>query len=90
MNGVHIQVCNQSYVMASTILPRNFCFVFIYLLFFKRAGFSSEEDSPAPKHRKRTYMNQPHLRFEITSDDGFSVQASSIEGKTACLQSALN
>lgn len=26
-------------------------------------------------------MNQPHLRFEITSDDGFSVQASSIEGK---------
>lgn len=26
-------------------------------------------------------MNQPHLRFEITSDDGFSVKASSIEGK---------
>ncbi|KAI3358673.1 hypothetical protein L3Q82_015076 [Scortum barcoo] len=43
------------------------------------SGFSSEEDVPAPKHRKRTYMNQPHLRFEITSDDGFSVKANSIE-----------
>ncbi|CAG10790.1 unnamed protein product, partial [Tetraodon nigroviridis] len=41
--------------------------------------FSSEEDAFGPKHRKRTYMNQPHLRFEITSDDGFSVKASSIE-----------
>lgn len=52
-------------------------------------GFSSEEDAPAPRHRKRTYMNQPHLRFEITSDDGFSVKANSIEGKnclfTICL-----
>lgn len=47
-------------------------------------GFSSEEDAPAPRHRKRTYMNQPHLRFEITSDDGFSVKANSIEGKS-CL-----
>lgn len=27
-------------------------------------------------------MNQPHLRFEITSDDGFSVKANSIEGKS--------
>ncbi|XP_061598303.1 histone-lysine N-methyltransferase 2B isoform X3 [Cololabis saira] len=43
------------------------------------AGFSSEEDTPICKHRKRTYMNQPHLRFEITSDDGFSVKANSIE-----------
>ncbi|XP_039977815.1 histone-lysine N-methyltransferase 2B [Xiphias gladius] len=43
------------------------------------SGFSSDEDAPAPKHRKRTYMNQPHLRFEITSDDGFSVKANSIE-----------
>ncbi|XP_028317360.1 histone-lysine N-methyltransferase 2B isoform X3 [Gouania willdenowi] len=42
------------------------------------SGFSSEEEVPAPKH-KRTYMNQPHLRFEITSDDGFSVKANSIE-----------
>ncbi|XP_008282049.1 histone-lysine N-methyltransferase 2B isoform X2 [Stegastes partitus] len=43
------------------------------------SGFSSEEDTPAHKYRKRTYMNQPHLRFEITSDDGFSVKANSIE-----------
>ncbi|KAM6899546.1 histone-lysine N-methyltransferase 2B-like [Xenentodon cancila] len=42
-------------------------------------GFSSEEDAHICKHRKRTYMNQPHLRFEITSDDGFSVKANSIE-----------
>ncbi|XP_022073088.2 histone-lysine N-methyltransferase 2B isoform X1 [Acanthochromis polyacanthus] len=43
------------------------------------SGFSSDEDAPAHKYRKRTYMNQPHLRFEITSDDGFSVKANSIE-----------
>ncbi|CAM9165322.1 unnamed protein product [Lampetra planeri] len=43
--------------------------------------FSSEDDAAAPKHKKRTYMNQPHLRFEITSEDGFSVKANSIEGK---------
>ncbi|KAL6099647.1 kmt2b [Pungitius sinensis] len=43
------------------------------------SGFSSDEDTRAPKHRKRTYMNQPHLRFEITSDDGFCVKANSIE-----------
>lgn len=47
---------------------------------FNSAGFSSEEETPSPKHRKRTYMNQPHLRFEITSEDGFSVKANSIEG----------
>uniref|UniRef100_A0A3B3XQE2 [histone H3]-lysine(4) N-methyltransferase n=1 Tax=Poecilia mexicana TaxID=48701 RepID=A0A3B3XQE2_9TELE len=43
------------------------------------AGFSSEDDAPALKYRKKTCMNQPHLRFEITSDDGFSVKANSIE-----------
>ncbi|XP_008420423.1 histone-lysine N-methyltransferase 2B isoform X2 [Poecilia reticulata] len=42
-------------------------------------GFSSEDDAPALKCRKKTCMNQPHLRFEITSDDGFSVKANSIE-----------
>ncbi|XP_076005868.1 histone-lysine N-methyltransferase 2B isoform X2 [Genypterus blacodes] len=43
------------------------------------SGFSSEDDIPAIKHRNRTYLNQPHLRFEITSDDGFCVKANSIE-----------
>ncbi|XP_035536779.1 histone-lysine N-methyltransferase 2B isoform X3 [Morone saxatilis] len=43
------------------------------------SGFSSDDELPAPKHRKRTYLNQPHLRFEITSDDGFSVKANSME-----------
>eukprot|EP00064_Thunnus_orientalis_P013043 superscaffoldBa00002074_g13080 len=42
-------------------------------------GFSSDDDMHVPRHKKRTYMNQPHLRFEITSDDGFSVKANSIE-----------
>lgn len=43
------------------------------------SGFSSDDDLHVPRHKKRTYMNQPHLRFEITSDDGFSVKANSIE-----------
>lgn len=54
---------------------------------FNSAGFSSEEETPSPKHRKRTYMNQPHLRFEITSEDGFSVKANSIEGDDSFLSS---
>ena len=37
---------------------------------------SSDEDEKCPTNR-----DQPHLRFEITSDDGFSVEADSIEGK---------
>ncbi|KAM9824640.1 histone-lysine N-methyltransferase 2B-like [Neosynchiropus ocellatus] len=41
-------------------------------------GFSSDEDELSPKHKRAMYMNQPHLRFEITSDDGFSVKANSI------------
>ncbi|KAJ0055082.1 hypothetical protein NL108_009016 [Boleophthalmus pectinirostris] len=43
------------------------------------SGVSSEDEPPALKFRKKTCMNQPHLRFEITSDDGFSVKANSIE-----------
>ncbi|XP_054619585.1 histone-lysine N-methyltransferase 2B isoform X2 [Dunckerocampus dactyliophorus] len=43
------------------------------------AGGSSEDEAPLPKYRRSTYMNQPHLRFEITSDDGFSVKANSME-----------
>ncbi|XP_061753481.1 histone-lysine N-methyltransferase 2B isoform X4 [Nerophis ophidion] len=43
------------------------------------AGGSSEDEVPLPKHRKKTYTNQPHLRFEITSDDGFCVKANSME-----------
>lgn len=36
----------------------------------------SDEDEECPTNRE-----QPHLKFEITSDDGFSVEADSIEGK---------
>lgn len=36
----------------------------------------SDEDEGCP-----TNKDQPHLRFEITSDDGFSVEADSVEGK---------
>lgn len=28
--------------------------------------------------------DHPHLRFEIASDDGFSVEADSIEGRRSC------
>ncbi|KAM9385684.1 LOW QUALITY PROTEIN: histone-lysine N-methyltransferase 2A [Pholidichthys leucotaenia] len=42
-------------------------------------GISSEDDAPVPKQKPKGYMNQPHLRFEITSEDGFSVKANSIE-----------
>ncbi|XP_020356343.2 histone-lysine N-methyltransferase 2B [Oncorhynchus kisutch] len=45
------------------------------------SGFSSDEDTSPPKQDKTRFVhrNQPHLRFEITSDDGFHVQADSIE-----------
>ncbi|XP_013997626.2 histone-lysine N-methyltransferase 2B isoform X1 [Salmo salar] len=45
------------------------------------SGFSSDEDTSPPKQNKTRFAhrNQPHLRFEITSDDGFHVQADSIE-----------
>nr|XP_057902368.1 histone-lysine N-methyltransferase 2A isoform X2 [Doryrhamphus excisus] len=43
------------------------------------AGGSSEDEAPSPKAKRSTYVNQPHLRFEITSDDGFSVKANSME-----------
>lgn len=42
-------------------------------------GFSSDEETTPPRQDKKAYLNQPHLRFEITSDDGFSVKADSIE-----------
>lgn len=38
----------------------------------------SDEDDERPASR-----DQPHLKFEITSDDGFSVEADSIEGKAS-------
>lgn len=41
---------------------------------------SSDNDDGCPTNR-----DQPHLRFEITSDDGFSAEADSIEGKTDVL-----
>ncbi|XP_041758803.1 histone-lysine N-methyltransferase 2A isoform X1 [Coregonus clupeaformis] len=45
------------------------------------SGFSSDDDMSPPKQDKTRFANrnQPHLRFEITSDDGFHVQADSIE-----------
>lgn len=36
----------------------------------------SDEDDELPASR-----DQPHLKFEITSEDGFSVEADSVEGK---------
>ncbi|XP_028819501.1 uncharacterized protein kmt2ba isoform X2 [Denticeps clupeoides] len=45
------------------------------------SGLSSDDESTPPKqtNEKSVSKDQPHLRFEITSDDGFSVEADSIE-----------
>ncbi|XP_067267313.1 histone-lysine N-methyltransferase 2B isoform X3 [Chanodichthys erythropterus] len=44
------------------------------------AGWSSDEDSPSPgKQDKCASQYQPHLRFQITSEDGFSVEADSMD-----------
>ncbi|XP_036423102.1 histone-lysine N-methyltransferase 2A isoform X3 [Colossoma macropomum] len=46
------------------------------------ADWSSDEDSPSPFKQEQNEcagQNQPHLLFKITSDDGFSVEADSIE-----------
>ncbi|TRY65107.1 hypothetical protein DNTS_009664 [Danionella cerebrum] len=44
------------------------------------AGWSSDEDSPSPgKEEEFTSHNQPHLLFQITSEDGYSVEADSME-----------
>ncbi|XP_039534274.1 histone-lysine N-methyltransferase 2B isoform X2 [Pimephales promelas] len=44
------------------------------------AGWSSDEDSPSPgKQDKYGSLYQPHLRFQITSEDGFSIEADSMD-----------
>ncbi|XP_043073343.1 histone-lysine N-methyltransferase 2B isoform X2 [Puntigrus tetrazona] len=44
------------------------------------AGWSSDEDSPSPgKQDKCVSQYLPHLRFQITSEDGFSVEADSMD-----------
>lgn len=46
------------------------------------SGWSSDEDSPSPgKQDKCASQYQPHLRFQITSEDGFSVEADSMDGQ---------
>lgn len=45
---------------------------------------SSSDDEPLPSDEDLDFppnKDQPHLRFQITSDDGFSVEAESIEGE---------
>uniref|UniRef100_A0A673IMN8 [histone H3]-lysine(4) N-methyltransferase n=1 Tax=Sinocyclocheilus rhinocerous TaxID=307959 RepID=A0A673IMN8_9TELE len=44
------------------------------------AGWSSDEDSPSPgKQDKCASQYLPHLRFQITSEDGFSIEADSMD-----------
>lgn len=53
---------------------------------------SASEDEPPPSDEDDkcpTNRDQPHLRFEISSDDGFSVESDSIEGM-ASLHHSLN
>lgn len=44
---------------------------------------SSEEEPPSPEDKENQVPKRagPHLRFEISSDDGFSVEAESLEGE---------
>lgn len=44
---------------------------------------SSEEEPPSPEDKENQVpkLVGPHLRFEISSDDGFSVEAESLEGE---------
>lgn len=50
---------------------------------------SSDEDNlnQEDKENEVPRKTQPHLRFEITSEDGLNVQADSIEGKIAAVSS---
>ncbi|XP_065143963.1 histone-lysine N-methyltransferase 2B [Paramisgurnus dabryanus] len=44
------------------------------------AGWSSDEDSPSPGTRDKCFNQyQPRLRFQITSDDGFFIEADSMD-----------
>lgn len=47
------------------------------------ASASDDEPPPSDDEGCPTNRDQPHLRFEITSDDGFSVEADTIEGKAS-------
>lgn len=43
-------------------------------------GWSSDEDSPSlGKQDKCVNQYQSHLRFQITSDDGFCIEADSMD-----------
>lgn len=44
---------------------------------------SSEEEPPFPEDKENQAPKRagPHLRFEISSEDGFSVEAESLEGE---------
>ncbi|KAG9355767.1 hypothetical protein JZ751_000608 [Albula glossodonta] len=48
---------------------------------FSSASISSDDETPPPEQEEESLpsKDQPHLRFEITSEDGFSVEADSIE-----------
>jgi len=49
--------------------------------FLGAASPSDDEPPPSEDEEFPTKRDQPHLRFEITSDDGFSAEADCIEGK---------
>lgn len=59
--------------------------LFFHYLF---SGWISDEDSSPPFKNDQdgcSSQDKPHLLFRITSDDGFSVEADSIEGKELIL-----
>lgn len=45
------------------------------------AASSSDEATSDPEEQQVNGHERPHLRFQITSEDGFSVEADTIEGE---------
>lgn len=63
----------------------HFTYIFLpwndFFLLEMLSGSDDEIPSPESEEKHPPRGDQPHLRFEISSDDGFIVEADSIEGK---------
>lgn len=66
--------------MQTEFFPYLFFFGLEILLLGTLSGSEDEMTPPESEEKHPPRGDQPHLRFEITSDDGFIVEADSIEG----------
>lgn len=66
-----------------TFESRKVILSYFYLPMEAGEASSSEEEPPSPEDKENQVPKRagPHLRFEISSDDGFSVEAESLEGE---------